>query len=440
LKAARSHAIDVGLIVLAGLLQWLPLPANWIENGYANGIYSALARTFVPLANATPFTIGDVLLIAILLGVIAYWILGWRRTSGSRRSRALKLTLRTAAIAAFIIVWFDAAWALNYRRAPIVRRVAFDPVRLSARNVAAFSAQIVAGLNATAPAAHAEHPSEAALESALAQAEEPVLRRLGDSGSIAVSRPKRTIFDPWFAKAGIGGQWDPFAYETLLNAEFLPFERPFALAHEWGHVAGFGDESDANLIAALTTLRSKNAFIRYSGLFWAYGFLPAADRRRLHVSPLVRADLIAARQRFLRTYDPRLSALQWYVYDKYLRANRVPAGVVSYSLFIQVLVGTPLDGAGLPVARPVDGRTSAAAGGVRAHVRGGQTNPTFNTLEMSEKKVSALAAKAAEKARKERESERLGTAAIAQSAKIRARFDDERQALARRYGVITGLS
>jgi hypothetical protein len=65
---------------------------------------------------------------------------------------------------------------------------------------------------------------------------------------------------------------------------------------------------------------------------------------------------------------------------------------------------------------------------------------SVNTTIMSEKKISAVAAKAAEKARKERESERLGTAAVAESAKIRARFDDERQALARRYGVITGLS
>jgi hypothetical protein len=58
---------------------------------------------------------------------------------------------------------------------------------------------------------------------------------------------------------------------------------------------------------------------------------------------------------------------------------------------------------------------------------------------MSDKKVSALALKAAEKARKERESENLGKAAVIESEKIRARFDDERRALARRYGVITGL-
>jgi hypothetical protein len=425
-SAPRRYTADVALIAFAGLLQYLALPAAWIENDYANGIYATLARTFVPLANAVPFTIGDAILCAIVAGVGLYWIVGWRTRGGSRLGRAAALGLRTAAVAAAILIWFDGAWALNYRRVPIVGRVAYDPARLSARNVSAFSAEIVADLNRTAPLAHAEHLTEPQLEGALAAAFAPVVRRLGDRYDVIVSRPKRTLFDGWFAMAGIGGLWDPFAYETVLNAEFLPFERPFAIAHEWGHVAGFGDESDANLIAALTTMRSGDAFIRYSGLFWAYGFLPEADRRALRVSALVKADLRAARRRFLRTYNPNLYALQWYVYDKYLRANRVSAGVVSYTQFVQVLVGTPLDRDGLPQLRDrpigVDPRRASMIG------------------SMSEKKASALAIKAAEKARKQRESDRLGSAAIVESAKIRARFDDERQALARRYGVISGLS
>jgi hypothetical protein len=343
-------APDVILITVALGLQIVALPAGWIENDYANGIYAGLARTFVPLANALPFTAGDGIFALIALGMIAAWIVGWRRGRGAWPGRVASLALHTAAVVAAIIIWFDAAWALNYRRAPIVRRVAFDPARLSARNVSAFSAEIVSALNATAPLAHARQETETDMERALAAAFEPVVRRLGDRYAVIVSRPKVTMFDGWFGMAGIGGQWDPFAYETVLNAQFLPFERPFAIAHEWGHVAGFGDESDANLIAALTTLRSKDPLIRYSGLFWAYGFLPDADRHAARLSPLVRADLAAARQRFMRTYNPRLYALQWYVYDKYLRANRVSAGVVSYTLFVQVLVGTPLDREGLPVA------------------------------------------------------------------------------------------
>jgi hypothetical protein len=59
---------------------------------------------------------------------------------------------------------------------------------------------------------------------------------------------------------------------------------------------------------------------------------------------------------------------------------------------------------------------------------------------MREKTITALAAKEAEKQRKARASEKLGREAEVESAKIRQRFEAERQALARRYGVITGLS
>jgi hypothetical protein len=336
---------------VAVVLQIMPMPASWIENGYANGIYARLERSFVPLSNRLAFAAGDVLLIAAVLGLLAMWIAGWRRGRGSRTARAAVLLLQTAAVAAGLIIWFDAAWALNYRRVPIVARVAFDPARLTARDIAQFSATIAAGLNATAPRAHAERQSEGELETRLEAAFEPVVQRLGDRYPVVVSRPKRTLFNWWFALAGIGGEWDPFAYETVLNADFLPFERPFAIAHEWGHVAGFGDESDANLIAALTTLRSGDPLIRYSGLFWAYGFLPDANRGALHLSPLVQADLAAARRRFLSHYNPQIYAVQWALYDRYLRANRVAAGVVSYSLFVQVLVATPLDRDGLPLTR-----------------------------------------------------------------------------------------
>ena len=351
MNAVRRHGVDVVLIALAIVVQTIPIDAGWLEHTYANGIYPALATTFVPLVNRVPFTLGDVF---ITLGgalLAIYWLVRRRRPGESAAGKLGALGLRTAAVLAVIVLWFNAAWALNYRRVPVVGRVAFDRARLTPANVSAFSAQIVAALNAAAPLAHARSESEPQMERALAQAFAPVVRRLGDRYAVVVSRPKATSFNRWFATAGIGGVWDPFAYETIVNSDFLPFERPFAIAHEWGHVAGFGDESDANLIAALTTLRSDDPFIRYSGLFWAYGFLPAGDRAKLALSPLVTADLRAAQARFERHYNPRIFALQWYLYDKYLRANRVGAGVVSYSLFVSVLVGTPLDRDGLPLVR-----------------------------------------------------------------------------------------
>jgi len=351
MTAVRRHLIDVALIIAAIVLQVAPIPRDWIENAYANGVYAGLARTFVPLSSRVPFSIGDVLLFGIVGGVIAYWIVQLRRSRGRRWQAAASLLLRTAGIVGLLLIWFYVSWALNYRRAPVIARVAYDPARVTAANVSAFSRRIVDDLNRTAPRAHAENESRSAMEAALARAFEPVPGRLGDRWDVIVSRPKTTIVQPWFAAAGIGGQWDPFAYETIVNADFLPYELPFALAHEWGHVAGFGDESDANLIGALTCLRSDDPLVHYSGLFWTYGFLPDSERKNLKVSALVYADLIASRDRFYQHYNPKIYSFQWFTYDKYLRANRVSAGVVSYSLFVQVLVGTPLDDMGLPLAR-----------------------------------------------------------------------------------------
>jgi hypothetical protein len=191
--------------------------------------------------------------------------------------------------------------------------------------------------------------TEAEMRAELARDFGPVVARLGDSWDVAVTVPKTTIADRIYEMAGVGGQYDPYAFETLLNASFLPFEVPRALAHEWSHAAGFGDEGDANLIGTLTCLRSPDPLIRYSGAYWTYGELPESDRRRLHLSAAVIADFNAGRDRFLRYYSPQLFTLSWGVYDRYLRANGVAGGVVSYSRFVQIIVGTTFDASGLPL-------------------------------------------------------------------------------------------
>jgi hypothetical protein len=74
------------------------------------------------------------------------------------------------------------------------------------------------------------------------------------------------------------------------------------------------------------------------------------DVCRLKLAPAVIADIEASRARFLRYYQPRLFAFSWHLYDTYLRANRVAGGVASYSRFVRIMVGTPFDAEGLPLA------------------------------------------------------------------------------------------
>jgi hypothetical protein len=348
----RALALDAIALVLAWVITSAPLPRGWIENGYANGLFAAMNRAFVPLSDRVPFALGDLEALLALAALAVWWVRALRRASPKRkRATVLALLARTAGWAALGVVLFELLWGLNYRRETVSARVAYDPARVTDAAVARFSERIVQILNDNVAAAHAETLDRAKLRAAF----EPVVARLGDRWNVAVSIPKTTLLQPYYEAAGIGGQYQPFGFETLLNASFLTVEAPRAIAHEWAHVAGFTDEGDANYIGTLACLRSSDPLIRYSGAFWTYGELPEAQRRRLHLDPRVIADFQASRDRFLRNYKPQIFAFQWNFYDRFLRANHVAGGVASYGFFLRLLVGTPVDDGGLPVVRSAPG-------------------------------------------------------------------------------------
>ncbi|MDB5043600.1 MAG: hypothetical protein JWN27_4326 [Candidatus Eremiobacteraeota bacterium] len=344
----RAFAFDAAAFAAAAVAVLTPWPRGWIENVYANGIFAAFNRAFVPLSNRVPFAVGDLEAIVAIVALVVWWVRALRGTKRGRRTRTvLALLAHTAGWLAAAVVAFEVLWGANYRRETVTARIAFDDHRVNAASVAAFSRRIVDVLNRDVGAAHTEALDRAKLRAAF----EPLVARLGDRWDVAVTIPKATLLEPYYEAAGIGGMYSPFAFETLLNTDFLPFEVPRALAHEWSHAAGFTDEGDANYIGTLTCLRSDDPLIRYSGAFWTYGDLPESERRRLKLDPLVIADFNASRRRFLRHYMPQVFAIQWHFYDSYLRTSGVHGGVASYGNFLRLLVGTELDAQGLPNVR-----------------------------------------------------------------------------------------
>ncbi len=336
------------LALLALVVVYAPLGRTTLEVTYANGIFAHLNAALVPLTNAVPFALGDLLLAVVLGGLLGGWIVALRRARGGRLATIARLVAHTAALLAVVAIAFELLWGWNYRRAPVLARVAYDPARVTPATVRALAERIVRILNTDVAAAHAEE-RDGVPYAELARDFAPVAARLGDRWTIALTVPKHSLGNRLYEMAGVGGQYDPFAFETILNASFLPYEIPRALAHEWSHVSGFGDEGDANFIGTVTCLRSADPLIRYSGAFWTYAELPEVERARLRLAPAVIADLEASRARFLRYYQPRLFDLSWLVYDRYLRANGVAGGVTSYSRFVALLAGTPFDRDGLPL-------------------------------------------------------------------------------------------
>ena len=257
--------------------------------------------------------------------------------------------LRTTVAAAACYVVFLVAWGLNYRRLPLEKKLRYDADAVTA-GAARDAAQLtVSRLNGLFTRAHATPPDErnGAVDASLVAAFARTTRDLGASGTTVPARPKRTLLDLYFRPAAVAGMTDPFFLETLIESDLLPMERPFVIAHEWSHLAGFANEGEANFVGFLACSRA-DAPAQYSGWQFLFGelvnSLPRNARAEViaRLDPGPRDDLRAIAARLARDVRPRVSAVAWRVYDRYLKANRIEEGAASYAQVVRLVLGTRL--------------------------------------------------------------------------------------------------
>jgi hypothetical protein len=296
-------------------------------------------------SNLTVIPLFDVFVMTVVAGWgVSLWR-DWR--SAPRRWHVVRsAALRSVTIVAVAYLAFLLCWGWNYRRRPLTATVPFDAARVSAAGAERLAKQTIDALNAL----HQRAPEEGwtardQIDARLVDAFWRAQHEVGSTTGIVPGRPKRTIFDLYFRRAGVAGMTDPYFLETFVATDLLPFERAHVIAHEWAHLAGFNDEGEANFVGWLATQKGTAAH-QYSGWLFLYGEVADAVGRAPfraivdRLAPGPRADLRAIRDRLNRNVDRRVSAVGWQVYDQFLKANRVEEGTRSYGQVVTLILGT----------------------------------------------------------------------------------------------------
>jgi hypothetical protein len=353
-----KRSVSVAAVVLAAACLWLPLSSSVVERWYSLGIYPPIQHLVTPVSNRLPFAVLDALLVLTL--VLVVWGLVWTiRTA--RRTRSLRpvaqFLWRLVTAGAVLYLLFLALWGFNYRRVPMAQRVQFHRPSPNRAAVLALAQEAVTRMNALHDDAHRTGWTREEWQNNELRVAFAKTQRLLTDGSPAVpGRLKKTLLGPYFRWASVDGMVNPFGLEVLANPDLTPWERPFVAAHEWSHLAGYADESEANFVGWLTCVRGDPP-AQYSGwlfLYWQIlGELGASDRKELamSVAPGPRQDLEAIVERLRRGQLPFLRDVSWRVYDQYLKANRVQEGVRSYSEVLNLLLGTRFDDGWVPLRR-----------------------------------------------------------------------------------------
>jgi hypothetical protein len=349
-------ALQATIVVLAAVAALAPISPDVVERWFSTGLYPAIQRQLTPLANALPFAWLDVLALTACVAAIVMLV---RAMTAARRTRRMAPLLRalaslaTAGAAVYLV--FLLLWGFNYRRVPMSARLLVEAGAPAEDAVTMLGVSAAEQLNTLHDEAHRAGWNTSPLDDQrLRRAFETVQGMLSDAPTAVPGRLKGTLFGPYFRWTGVDGMINPLGLEVLSNPDLLPFERPFIAAHEWAHLAGYADESEASFVGWLTCMQA-DVPARYSGwlfLYWQVnGEVDAAGRARLAetLGPGPRQDINAIVDRLRRGQLPWLRVAGWRVYDQYLKANRVEEGVRSYGAVVTLILQARFDPGWIPV-------------------------------------------------------------------------------------------
>jgi hypothetical protein len=345
-------AAKIAVVVLALLLTVFQLPAPFIERFYANGFYVRLQSIFTPVTNLLPFAIYDLLILAVLAGLPGWWIVRIVKAGKGRRlRRAATLFLNTLVLTAIVFLIFQLLWGFNYMRQPLRQKLDYNTERINEDAAIGLYRLCVERLNAEVDEVHnGNFPDDEEWRKRLQPSYSGLLQEFGRTGDITLARAKATLFDRYLEASGISGFINPFGHETIVGRGYHSLDRAFTLAHEWGHLAGFADESEASFIGLVALLRSEDAACRYAGWLAMYSHMPLRSlKEKLKVDNAQMPQLSTAVESDLRAMDeeaekrrisPVVSKAQWQMYDQFLKAQHATA---SYGELISLVMGTQFD-------------------------------------------------------------------------------------------------
>lgn len=258
-------------LLMAVVVFFTPLPAWVVEDFYSRDMYPWLQGAVTGATNTLPLAVLDVILIAVAFAVLfrirrLFYVLRQRGVMDALWE-ATRRIVRAACVFAVLFYW---AWGFNYRRMPLesvmpggkAPQISVDMLMAGFADSSALASQL---RRMTVDDQGNLHTIRLALREPMNLA----LKSLGRVPLETPSQPKLSlVLTPFFRLSGVTGMINPFGLETIVFPDLLPFERPFVLAHEWGHLSGHADEAEASAVGWLACMKG-DAVLGYSASLYS---------------------------------------------------------------------------------------------------------------------------------------------------------------------------
>lgn len=346
MKPKLMLILSLSLPVQVLLIFWASQNETWIETNYAMVFFPFIAQAMSFLYSAIPFSMGDIFYI-ILIFMMVKWLIGLFYTKKYQLKHKLLQMTSFLAVVYFI---FNLFWGLNNYRLPIHQKLDLSTDYTTAE-LKSISCQLIDAVNkeqnrlTTSDTAMVTFPDKNDFKASVQQSfvsmqQNELITRL-PSATI-----KSSLFSTALTYAGFSGYYNPFTNESQINALVPAFRLPTIMAHEKAHQIGYAKENEANFIACMVTINSRDRLLRYSGLSYALKhclndlyFRDKAMREALisDLNPGVVKNFKKL-SLFWSKYDSPFEPVMKVIYGHFLKANNQPKGIKTYNYVVALLV------------------------------------------------------------------------------------------------------
>ncbi len=340
---------------------------------YAEGLGPLLASLLSRVAGVVPVSLAELFVVGFVVRQIWGIAVGLGQVRGGERYLSNALAggaLRLAADIGVVVFAFYVLWGFNYARSPLEERRQWNGREANVQELARLAREMVEAANfeylVIASGDDLGVPTAAPEPSELVDQLEGGWREADEQ----LGAPRTAIFGfgdpkPLFASRLLdygmtSGFYFPWTGEANYNRGTPPVSLPHVVAHEMSHQRGFAREDEANFAGYLAASRASEPYPRYSAYVFAQGQLLSAlaryDREQASEIaglrlPGVQRDVRAAAE-YWAQFEGTTSRATRSMNDAYLRTNRVPGGILSYSRSVELLVAYARSRGGWLVRRP----------------------------------------------------------------------------------------
>lgn len=259
-----------------------------------------------------------------------------------------------------IYVVFELIWGLNYHQSSPAKQFNLKLAKTySEQDMDQLSLKLITELNNTSILIREDQNlSEGTLDSNFSKINLKMLfeRSILEYQAIEIKYPqlvykkpdlKIALFPKWGDYFGYLAFYQPLTAEAIIRPDLPILVQPFTICHEIAHQLGYASETEANFIAYIIGVESKDPIFRYAMQLQLFSYSQQAqlmliaktndfkkwkqvvERNKSLLSPLVLMDRRKIRAFFLAKEGQRLAGTE-KMYDQFLKWNKQANGIQSY--------------------------------------------------------------------------------------------------------------